>query len=166
MSNMNFVINAGFNKLNPYALLDNVLSVNSSQQFYFMTSTPPNKEVTYTSHEYLAWYQRRLNLSGFFGYTIDYKFYDGTSVTVDSDAQLHAGVKGIVNIDVSPNVINILGVEAANGKLVDEYSIRIWWTPSDVSSSIFYSFPQSYKMHRKCNELSNNVIYCIRINWR
>jgi hypothetical protein len=50
-----------------------------------------------------------------------------------------------------------LNVEAVNGKLIDSYEVKVYWTTN--STLRYYSESRIYNVKRICNPSTNNVIF-------
>lgn len=157
-SDIRFVLNGAFGLLEDYNFNQYILDTTLTSSFKFMTTSPKVKETNYDSHEYINFY-RKFNAFelGQFGLEVVYTFTDLTTSTVSYNLGSYAGINGTLSIDVSPNVLKLLNVEAVNGKLIDSYELKLYWTTN--STLRFYSEPRVYKLKRICNQNTNNIIF-------
>jgi hypothetical protein len=67
-------------------------------------------------------------------------------------------------MDVSPSNLNIEGLETSNGTLIDSYEVNFYYKLSNaVNAPIYRSEVKKYKMRRKCNEQSFNLLFINRL---
>lgn len=142
--------------LRPYDMNQFVWIPNSPNSFKWLSSAP-EKEVTYSSHEYLQLICKKPATANNFNLEVKCNFYDGTSVTVAKPTFSASGLAGNISFDVSPLALDLLTIETANAKLIDTYSIKLKWTAA--GSAIGYSQIKTYKFVRDCNNKSNRIMF-------
>jgi len=158
VSDVRFVLNGAFGLLEDYNFMPYILDTTTTSMVKFMTSSPKDKDTDYDSHEYLHFYRKSNQFElGQFGLEVEYTFTDLTTTVVSYSLGSYAGINGTLSIDVSPDVLRILNVEAVNGKLVDSYEVKLYWTINSLLR--YYSEPRTYTMKRICNPSVNNVIF-------
>lgn len=159
VSDVRFVLNGAFGLLEDYNFSPYILDLTTTLSAKLMTSSPIMKDTNYDSHEYINVYKKFNNFElGAFGLEVTYKFYDGTTTVQSFVIPSPQTINGTLSIDVSPNVVKIQQVEAINGKLVDTYELKLYWTISS-SSVRYYTQSRQYTMKRICNVNTNNVIF-------
>lgn len=158
VSDVRFVLNGAFGLLEDYNLTPYILDTTLTTSVRFMTSSPKEKDTNYDSHEYINFYRKfkRIRL-GQFGLEVLYTFTDLSTTTQSYGLDSYAGVNGTLSIDVSPNVLQLTNIEAVNGKLIDSYELKLYWTTN--STLRYYSESRIYRMKRICNPNINNVIF-------
>jgi len=157
VSDVRFVLNGAFGLLEDYNFMPYILDITTTVPAKFMTSSPKDKDTDYDSHEYIHFYKKYNDFElGSFGIEVTFTFYDNTSV-IQSYALPTQTINGTISIDVSPNVLKVLNIEAINGKLVDKYELKLYWTISSLLR--YYSESKIYNMKRICNTKVNNVIF-------
>lgn len=158
VSDVRFVLNGAFGLLEDYNFNPYILDTTSTTSVKFMTSSPSVKDTDYTSQEFLHFYRRSNTFElGNFGVEVEFKFYDGTSIAQSYPLGNYAGIIGTISIDISPNCLDINNIETVNGKMVDTYTAKLYWTIN--STQRYYSEARTYTMKRICNKNSNNVIF-------
>jgi len=161
VSKIGWCQNGASNLLNPYLVLDKFWS-QSVLQFKWLTDCPDNKEVTYTSHEYLQTIRKAGATDNLWGFDITLNFYDGTSYHYTLDSTITYGsINNNISFDVSPTALNLSAIEATQGKLIDTYTFKIWWYIGLVPTVTqkYYSTPKTYKFFRQCNRPTTNFIF-------
>ena len=158
VSDVRYVLNGAFGLLEDYDFSPYILDLTSTFSAKCMTSSPVNKDTNYDSHEYINFYKKFNNFElGAFGVEVTYTFYDGTTDVRSFGLSSPQTINGTISIDVSPHVIQVQQVEALNGKLVDSYELKLYWT---ISSTLrYYTQSRKYTMKRICNVNTNNVIF-------
>lgn len=157
-SDIRFVLNGAFGLLEDYNFNPYILDTTLTSPFKFMTSSPKIKDLNFDSQEFLHFYRKSNNFElGQFGLEVVYTFTDLSTTTVSYSLGSYAGINGTLSIDVSPNVLKLANVEAVNGKLIDSYELKIYWTTNTTLR--FYSESKIYKIKRICNQNINNVIF-------
>lgn len=157
-SRISWAINGAFGLLEDYNFSPYILDTNTSFPVKFMTSAPRSKDTDYDSQEYLHFYRKFNTFElGTFGIEVTYTFNDQTSTTRSFPVLAHSAINGTISVDISPKVLQILNVEAIEGKEVDFYTVKLYWTLS--TSARFYSEVMTYNMKRICNKKVNNVIF-------
>lgn len=157
-SRINFLLNGAFGILEDYDFTPYILDTTSTSPVKFMTSSPSYKETDYNSQEYLHFYRKSNPFElGNFGVEVTYQFNDLTTVTQSYPFGAYAGINGTLSLDISPNVLQLDSIELLNGKLIDNYKVKLYWTISSLTR--FYSEERTYKMKRVCNSKVNNVIF-------
>ena len=159
-SSIRWVQNAARPKLDGYRLDNYVWNTGSSNAFLFLTERPEKTQVTYDSHQFIQFIVKHKG-KGTWWLELKSHFYDGTTQTNlygGASGYSYTDLYGNCSIDVSPAVLNLEGVESSAGKLIDWYEVSIVWSTSPTSS-VFRSYPATYRMLRRCNDKS------INLNW-
>ena len=158
VSDVRFALNGAFGLLEDYNFNPYILDTTLTSSFKFMTSSPQEKDTNYDSQEFIHFYRKSNAIElGNFGLEVLYTFTDLSTTTVSYSLGSYAGIDGTLSIDVSPNVLQLLNVEAANGKLIDHYELKIYWTTNTTAR--FYSESRIYNVKRICNPNTNNIIF-------
>jgi hypothetical protein len=158
VSDIRFALNGAFGLLEDYNFSPYILDTTLTSSFKLMTSCPKVKDTNYDSQEYIHFYRKSNAIElGTFGLEVVYTFTDLTQATVSYTLGSYAGIDGTLSIDVSPNVLRLLNVEAVNGKLIDSYEVKVYWTTN--STLRYYSESRIYNVKRICNPSTNNVIF-------
>ena len=146
-----------FDLLNEYNLQEFVLNPNVTTFLRFM-SDMGTKEVTYDAHEYVGFiYKQPAFLPADLNIVLDYRFDDGTTGTSSILVANFNNITGGNNIiDVSPNILNLPAIEAANNKLITEYSIYMTWA---FSTTTGISSRKNYKVYRQCDIEPTNFVW-------
>ena len=159
VSDVRFVLNGAFGLLEDYNFNPYILDLTSTFSAKLMTSSPQGKDTNYDSHEYFNIYKKFNTFElGAFGVEVTYKFYDGTTEVISYTIPNPQLYNGTISIDVSPDTIRVAQIETVNGKLVDTYEVKLYWTISS-SSVRYYTQSRQYTMKRICNVNTNNVIF-------
>lgn len=165
VSNIRWVQNGGLDSLTPYDLSQYVW-FNQITPFKFLTRCPNEKEVSYNSIEFLQFIRKKqsnLTVGYEYGRTIEYTFIDGSNITINQVIGNNwINLSNNISLDVSPSNINLQGIEVANGLLVDRYRISFWYKVNPTST-LQRSEWKTYKVRRKCNEQSYNLLFINRL---
>lgn len=158
MSDVRFALNGAFGLLEDYNFSPYILDTTLTSSVKLMTSCPKVKDTNYDSQEYIHIYRKSNAIElGTFGLEVTYTFTDLTTTVVSYTLGSYAGIDGTLSIDVSPNVLRLLNVEAVNGKLIDSYELKLYWTTN--STARYYTESRIYNVKRTCNPNTNNVIF-------
>jgi len=157
VSEMKWVQLGAFDKLLPYNMNDYTFIPNSTKSFRFLSSCPNLKTVSYDSHEFVQMIVKQTVVNHSFNLYVRYNFYDGTSYTENKTSFAYAGLAGNVSMDVSPAILGLATIEAAQGKLIDNYSIQIKWSSNGTNER--YNIKKTYVMDRTCYDNKKQVIF-------
>jgi hypothetical protein len=131
-----------------------------------LTRCPDEKEVSYNSIEFLQFIRKKQSniTTGFeYGRNILYNFVDGTSFTVSQViGNDWSQLSNNISLDVSPFNVGVLSVETSNNTFIDNYKVSFWYKVNSGSSQ-YRSEWKTYKMRRKCNENSFNILFVNRL---
>jgi hypothetical protein len=174
------VQNACFDVLKYYTLSDYIFDYTLTSPFKFLSDCPnvssgvnwlPNidfrtaKEVSYSAIEFLQYiqvYNEIGSITNRVALEVECYFNDGTSSVFDrfdSTGWLAPmGKGGNISIDVSPNALGLQGIESSNGKVIEYYTIRMFWNINDTTNR-YYSQYRAYKLNRICNEAPERIIW-------
>lgn len=160
VTDVKWVQSGNFDLLDFYTMGKFVWNSNNGYMFEFMTDIK-EKEVTMESHEYLQCIHRYTGVSCPFGFEVTVTFLDQTTQTVRipvSDAGLLSGSN--TSFDVSPINLGIDGMALAANKVVQEYTLRMYWTlPFGSGFMDYFSETVKYKMYYQCSVPTHNIIY-------
>lgn len=158
VSDVRFVLNGAFGLLEDYNFNPYILDTTLTSSVKLMTSCPKVKDTNYDSQEYIHIYRKSNAIElGTFGLEVTYTFADLTTDVRSYTLGSYAGINGTLSIDVSPNVLQLSNVEAVNGKLIDSYELKLYWTTN--STARYYTESRIYNVKRTCNLTTNNVIF-------
>lgn len=178
------VQNACFDVLKYYTLSDYIFDYTLTSPFKFLSDCPnvassptlagawlPNidfrtaKEVTMSAVEFLQFiqvYNEIGSITNRVALELECYFNDGTSQVFDRfDATgyiIPMGKGGNISIDVSPNALGLQGIESSTGKVIEYYTIRMFWNINDTTNR-YYSQYRAYKLNRICNEIPERIIW-------
>lgn len=156
VSQLRWVQNAAFNKLNPYSLSQYVWDA-TAIPFSFLTNCPDYKEVSYNSLEFLQFIRKKTNMNGAYGRRLEITFIDGSQQTFTTPiANSYIDLSNNLSMDVSPLNLNIQGIENSASLLVDEYAVSFYYI---ANTTPIYSQRKRYKMRRKCDEFFENLVF-------
>ena len=166
VSEVLWVQNGGTNSLNPYDLSKYVWN-NNINPFNFLTNCPNEKEVSYNSIEFLQFIRKKQQVNNGFEYgrTLKVNYVDGSTTSLDTTIGSNwINLSNNLSMDVSPSNLNIEGLETSNGTLVDSYEVSFYYKLSNAGNTpIYRSEVKKYKMRRKCNEQSFNLLFINRL---
>ena len=160
VSDVKWVQSGNFDLLDFYTLDNFIWNANGGFSFNWMTDLK-HREITMDSHQYLQCIHRYSGINCPFGFDLTVTFIDQTTQTVRipvGDAGLLSGSNTI--FDVSPLNLGLDGISLSANKVIDSYSLRMYWTvPFGVSFVDYFSEPVTYKLYYQCTVPVHNVIF-------